>query len=53
VARKYDKDIVTQMNAALRAGTYDDGFWKKYTGKTAEALGAEWKQEVEALISSK
>ena len=53
VARKYDKDIVTQMNAALRDGTYENGLWKNFTGKTADELGVEWKQEVTALISSK
>lgn len=53
VARKFDPTIVTQMNAALRDGTYEVGLWKKFTGKTADELGAEWKQEVAALISPK
>jgi len=43
VADKYDKDIVEQMNAALRKHQYNDDLWKLYTGKDLQTLGAEWK----------
>ncbi|MDB5291947.1 MAG: hypothetical protein JWL69_3188, partial [Phycisphaerales bacterium] len=43
VTDKYDKEIVKQLNAAMRQGKYSDELWKKYTGKTADELGQEWK----------
>jgi hypothetical protein len=46
VTEKYDTNIVTQMNAAMRAGNYDDGLWKQYTGKSAPELGDEWKKDI-------
>jgi len=46
VSRKYDKDIVKQLNAAMREGRYDKGMWEKYTGKTVEQLGEEWRGEI-------
>ena len=51
MAKKYDAKIVTQMNAAMRAGKYDDGLWKQVTGKTAPELGEEWKKEIEAQLA--
>ena len=51
VAQKYDATIVSQMNAAMREGKYDDALWKKYTGKTAPELGAEWEKDVEAQLA--
>ncbi|HZI33760.1 MAG TPA: basic secretory protein-like protein [Candidatus Binatia bacterium] len=52
ISEKYDADIVGQMNAAMREGKYDDGLWKKYTGKTAPELGAEWKKDVETRLAA-
>jgi hypothetical protein len=52
IAQKYDPDIVGQMNAAMRQGKYDDGLWKKYTGKTAPELGEEWEKDVETQLAS-
>lgn len=43
VAEHYDKDIVRELNAEMRAGRYSDDLWKKFTQHTAEELGAEWK----------
>jgi hypothetical protein len=51
VTEKYDKDIVGQMNAAMREGNYDDALWKQYTGKTAPELGEEWKKDIEAQLA--
>ena len=52
ITEKYDKDIVTQMNAAMRNGDYSEDLWKKYTGKTVEELGAEWKKDIRSPIGS-
>jgi hypothetical protein len=43
VTEKYDKKIVEKLNAAARAGKYDESLWKEYTGKTVEELGEEWR----------
>lgn len=51
IAQKYDPEIVPQMNAAMRQGKYEDGLWKKYTGKTAPELGEEWKKDVETQLA--
>lgn len=42
--KKYDKEIVKKLNAAMRQGKYSEELWKELTGKTAEELGQEWKQ---------
>ncbi len=52
VTEKYDKNIVTEMNAAMRQGQYDDKLWEKYTGKTVQQLGAEWKDDVKKEIAT-
>ncbi len=46
VLARHDRDLLVQMNAANYAGTYSDDLWVKYTGRTAAALGAEWKQSL-------
>ena len=51
VTRKYDKDIIPQLNAAMRAGKYRESIWKERAGHTLEELGAEWKQGVEAELT--
>lgn len=48
VSQKYDKDLVPQLNRAIRDGKYSDDLWKQYTGKTAEELGDEWKAALKA-----
>ncbi len=45
--KTYDKDLVVKLNAACREARYSDDLWKQYTGKTLEALGAEWKQNLQ------
>jgi hypothetical protein len=50
VSQKYDKDIVKQMNAAMRERRYNPDLWKQYTGKDVETLGAEWKETLPATI---
>ncbi len=53
VSEKYDKDLVTQLNAAMRDSQYDDGLWKKYTGKTLVELGDDWRKEIMAQLAGK
>jgi len=44
VTEKYDKHIVATINAAARAGKYDEQLWKDSTGKSLPELGTEWRQ---------
>ncbi|MDB5301241.1 MAG: hypothetical protein JWO87_2904, partial [Phycisphaerales bacterium] len=52
VTDKYDKDIVRQLNAAMRQGKYSDDVWKEYTRKTADELGQEWKDALMAKAAA-
>src|SRR3569833_608084 len=38
----YDSGLVTKLNAALRAGKYNDALFKTYCGKDADTLWAEF-----------
>jgi len=51
-SEKYDKDIVGQLNAAMREGKYDEDLWRQFTGRTLQDLGAEWKREVGTQIAA-
>lgn len=51
VTQKYDADLVPQLNAAARAGRYTPALWTQYTGHTVQALGSEWKQEIETALA--
>ena len=44
VTQKYDTNVVQKLNAAGRAGMYQEELWKEYTGKTVQELGEEWKK---------
>ena len=46
VVMHYDKKLVVELNAQMRAGNYSDDLWKQYTGHTVEELGAEWKAQL-------
>ncbi len=48
VITKYDKDLLREVNAAMRQGKYTPEFWKTRTGKSVEDLAAEWKKAIEA-----
>jgi hypothetical protein len=43
---KYDKNLIEELNAALREGSYSPDLWKKLTGKSVEDLGTEWKADL-------
>lgn len=43
VTTKYDPQLVTQLNAAARAGTYTEDFWKQRTGHTITELADAWR----------
>ena len=44
VITKYDKDLIRELNTALREGRYDAELWKKRTNHTVEELADEWKK---------
>ena len=48
VVNKYDKDLLQEVNAAMREGKYTAEFWKTHTGKPVEELAEEWKKAIEA-----
>ena len=50
VSEKYDPDIVPVVNASLRDNKYADALWTQRTGKTVQALGAEWSRWLDAQI---
>jgi hypothetical protein len=52
IAEKYDTNIVTEVNAALRDDKYTSDFWKQHTGKTVQELDAEWRQGIETQLQS-
>jgi hypothetical protein len=52
VSEKYDKDIVPQLNAAMREGNYSTNLWVKGTGKTVEQLNTEWKLDLKKTIKA-
>jgi hypothetical protein len=43
LTEKHDPDIVRKLNQAMRAGEYRDELFKKWTGKTVQELGQEWR----------
>jgi hypothetical protein len=51
VIEKYDKDLLVQLNTAIREGKYNEEFWKKRTGHTVQELGDEWKASLEKKLS--
>ena len=50
VVGKYDKDLIKELNAALRDGRYDAGIWKSRTGHSVEELADEWRKSLEAAV---
>jgi Peptidase of plants and bacteria len=50
VVEKYDKELIRKMNAAIRDGKYTEDLWKKFTGKTVQDLGDEWKSDIEKKL---
>ncbi len=43
---RYDRGLVTKLNAALREGKPVDGIWKDATGKSVEELEKEWRDQL-------
>lgn len=52
VSEKYDQNLVTKLNAAIRDGTYSQDTWKTITGKSVQDLGAEWKKDIESQLAA-
>lgn len=42
----YDKDLVVKLNAACRRAEYGDDLWERYTKKSLEELGREWRDSL-------
>jgi hypothetical protein len=53
VVHKYDKQLIEQLNDAMRNGKYSEDLWKQYTGKTVQELADEWKVSLGAPPSTK
>jgi hypothetical protein len=47
----YDKDLVSQINAAIRQGKYRDEVWQERTGHSLQELGADWKAAMEKKVA--
>jgi hypothetical protein len=43
---KYDKDLIKELNTAMREGHYTDALFKTRTGKSIDALNEEWKADL-------
>jgi hypothetical protein len=52
LTENYDKNIVPQLNEAMREGRYSSDLWGKFTGKTVQELGAKWKENVEKQLAA-
>jgi hypothetical protein len=44
VTRRYDKSLVSELNAVKREGKYTDEVFKELTGRTVQQLDKEWPQ---------
>lgn len=51
VVNKYDKDLIKELNAAMREGRYTPEIWKTRTGKPVEELAEEWKKVLEGVAT--
>lgn len=45
ITKNYKKHFVRDLDAAMREGTYTDGFWKQQTGKTVDELWSQYSQD--------
>ena len=52
VIGKYDKELVKELNTAMREARYDAELWKTRTTHTIEELADEWKKSLEAPAPS-
>ncbi len=48
VIAKYDKDLIRELNAAMREGRYSAELWKTRTKRTVEELAEEWRTSLGA-----
>lgn len=52
VSRRYDRDLVRHLNAALREGRYEEALWSQRTGHTLQELAEQWRNETEKALTS-
>jgi hypothetical protein len=50
VTETKDKELVPQLNSAIREGRYREAMWKERTGHTLEELNDQWKAAVEKKL---
>ena len=53
LSEKYDKDIVRKLNKMMREGEYKKEVFSKWTGKTLEQLGADWRATLGGSASAR
>jgi hypothetical protein len=52
VVETYSKNLVPELNAAIRQGKYTDDLWKERTGHTVQELGDQWKKMHEERLAA-
>ncbi len=52
VTKTYCPDLVQRLNAAARAGRYNEELWKTAAGHTVQELGDEWKASMAQRIAT-
>ena len=50
VIGKYDKELIKELNGALRDKRYDAELWKTRTSRGIEELADEWRKNLEAAV---
>jgi hypothetical protein len=48
---KYDREIVSKLNAALREGRYREELWNELTGHTIKELSDEWMSHLQQKLA--
>jgi hypothetical protein len=52
VVKHYDPELIRKLNAALREDSYQEDLWIRWTERSLEALGDEWKQSIRDSLTT-
>ena len=52
VTKEYHREVVKTLNAAMRAGTYQDDLWKTMTDHTLAELDSLWRDSLQAKFDA-
>lgn len=52
VSRRYNRDLIRHLNAALREGRYEESLWSQWTGHTLQELAEQWRSETEKALAA-